>query len=121
MVAPRGEGEIPRAAAEGMVVALWAELGLRHPPRVRPLPPQTRRLLGRADRLTIELPARCPAWVLLHELAHAATSTLEGGSDGHGPRFMAAYLHLLTRYLRLDEAPLRAAAASRGIAIGRWP
>ena len=120
-VAPHDRTEITREVAEGMIAALWAELGLHYPPKVRPLPTQARGLFGRADRLTIELAPRFPAWVLLHELAHALTSSLEGVSDGHGPRFMAAYIHLLARFLRLAEADLRESARQAGLRIGIWP
>jgi len=34
-------------------------------------------------------------WCLLHELAHAMTSHVDGRSDGHGPLFMGVYVNLL--------------------------
>ncbi len=118
VVAPlAGPATIDFAAAQGMVDALWAELGLRFPPRVEPLPPQAHRRIADADRLRLRLPPQCPAWVLLHELAHALSSTAEGHSDGHGPVFMGLYLQLLTRYLRLSEETLLASLAGAGIAV----
>ena len=42
--------------------------------------------------------------ILLHELAHAMTSTAEGGTDGHGAWVMGLYLQLPERYLRLPAA-----------------
>lgn len=120
VVAPlAGPATIDFAAAQGMVDAIWAELGLRYPPRVEPLPPQARRRVADANRLRLRLPPHCPAWVLLHELAHALSSTAEGRSDGHGPLFMGLYLQLLTRYLRLPEEPLLASLAEAGIVLQR--
>ena len=101
-----------------MVNAIWADLGLRYPPKVAALPLQARTLIGRADRLTIELAPRLPSWCLLHELAHSLTSSIEGESDGHGPRFMATYFFLLVRYLRLDEVELRQSAGLAGLTVG---
>ncbi|GAB0119795.1 hypothetical protein [Acidisoma sp. 7E03] len=118
---PHDPTTIARSQAQAMVNAIWADLGRSYPPKVRPLSWHAATLLGRADRLTIELPPRCPSWCLLHELAHTMTSTLEDDSDGHGPNFMAAYITLLTRYLRLDAAALRRRAAEAGIDVASSP
>lgn len=117
VVAPHGGGSIAFAAAQPMVDAIWAELGLRFPPRVAPLPPQARRRVADANRLRLRLPPACPPWVLLHELAHALSSTQDGASDGHGAVFMGLYLDLLVRYLRLDRGMLLASLAAAGIAV----
>jgi hypothetical protein len=119
VVAPHDPTEIDRADAQAMVNAIWAECGLHYSPKVLPLPPQAKTYIGRADRLTIELAPRLPSWCLLHELAHAMTSTLEGDSAGHGADFMNAYIGLLARYLRLDPGLLRASAIGQGIRLGR--
>ena len=116
-VAPFDQTQIPFAAAQGMVDAIWQELGLRYPPRVEPMPPQARTRLADANRLTIRLPALTPSWCLLHELAHALTTTMDGQSDGHGPNFVGLYVQLLQRYLRLNEADLLRSLAKSGIAV----
>ena len=116
-VAPLDTSRIPFADAQGMVNAIWQELGLRYPPRVAPLPAQARTRLADADRLTIRLPALTPSWCLLHELAHCLTTTMDGQSDGHGPRFVGIYAQLLRQYLRLDEADLRLSLAAAGVEI----
>ena len=114
-VAPRDSSEVPFTAAQGMVDAIWRELGLVYPPRVEPLPAQARTRLADADRLTIRLPALTPSWCLLHELAHSLTSTEDGRSDGHGKRFVGIYVQLLARYLRLDEAEMLRSLAAAGV------
>jgi hypothetical protein len=108
---------VPFATAQGMVDAIWAESGLRYPPKVEKLPRQSRRLLANATRLVLRLPDALPCWCLLHELAHAMAATHEGESDLHGPRFMGLYLRLLVRYLRLPEAALLTSSRAAGIDV----
>jgi len=117
VVAPHGASQVPFAAAQAMVDAIWADLGLRFPPRVERLPRQSRRLVADANRLRIRLPDSIASWCVLHEIAHALTTTHEGRSDGHGPRFVGLYVHLLSRYMRLPVASLRASLEEAGIAM----
>ena len=117
VVVPHDQTTIPITAAQAMVDTIWAEMALLYPPRVEPLPAGVRRRLADADRLTIRLPAETPSWCLLHELAHAMTSEHDGASDGHGPSFMAIYVELLCRYMRLDASHLRATAAAAGVSV----
>jgi hypothetical protein len=100
-----------------MVDAIWAETGLKYPPAVEPLPRQSSATLASATRLSIFLPAKTPSWCLLHELAHAMTSDVDGNSDGHGPVFMGVYIKLIARYLRLDRDRLLESAAVDGIMV----
>jgi hypothetical protein len=117
VVAPHDPTALPFAAAQGMVNAIWADMGLRHPPAVQHLPRQASATIASANRLSLFLPARLPSWCLLHELAHAMTSTADGASDGHGTLFMGVYVRLLARYLRLDPAELIRSARAAGIAV----
>ena len=117
VVAAADTSVVPFAAAQGMVDAIWSELDLRYPPKVERLPRQARRLQADGSRLRLRLPESVPSWLLLHELAHALSSTEDGASDGHGPMFMGLYVQLLTRYLRLSASTLIQSAADAGIAI----
>lgn len=117
VVAPRDPGSVAFPAAQGMVDAIWAEQGLRYPPRVEPLPPQARRCLGDATRLRIRLPKTFSSWLLLHEIAHAMSSTHDGEGDGHGAVFMGLYVKLLAQYLRLPVAELLASLGAARIAV----
>ena len=114
-VAPCDPSTIGFAQAQGMVDAIWSEMGLCFPPKVEPLPRQARSTMADANRLTIRLALTCPSWWLLHELAHAMTSSHDGRSDGHGAKFMGLYVQLLTRYLRLPEDALLASLHAAGI------
>ena len=90
-MAPRDRSVIARSAAQAMVDAIWVELGLRYPPRVEPLSRQATATLASANRLSIRLPEQTPSFCLLHELAHALSTTEDGHSDGHGPVFLGLY------------------------------
>jgi hypothetical protein len=116
-VAPRDPGKVAFAAAQGMIDAIWAEQGLRYPPRAEKLPPQARRCLGDATRLRIRLPPVFSSWLLLHELAHAMSSTHDGESDGHGAVFMGLYVKLLAQYLRLPRTELLASLRAAGVTV----
>jgi hypothetical protein len=119
VVAPLDRSLVPFERLQALVDHLWAEEGLRWPPRIRRLPGQARRTVARATRTAIEAPAELPSWVLLHEVAHALTTDVDGNSAGHGPDFVAVYLRLLVRHARLDRAMLEATLKSAGIAWTR--
>ena len=119
IIAPCDSTFVDYARAQSMVDAIWTETGLKYPPAVEQLPSQSSATLASATRLSIFLPAQIPSWCLLHELAHAMTSDVDGSSDGHGPIFMGVYLKLLSRYLRLDPDRLLESAADDGIAVAR--
>ena len=63
-----------------MVEAIWSDMDLRHPPVVERLPRRATATLASANRLSLFLPERLPAWCLLHEIAHAMSTTIEGCS-----------------------------------------
>jgi hypothetical protein len=119
VVAPRDASFVAYPAAQGMVDAIWAEMGLLYPPAVEPLPAQSTATVASANRLSIFLRAQTPSWCMLHELAHAMTSTADGHSDGHGATFMGIYFRLIVRYLRLDPDDLLRSLRDDGIAIAQ--
>ena len=116
---PRDQTTIAFASAQAMVDAIWADMDLRYPPAVERLPRHATATLASANRLSLCLPVRTPAWCLLHEIAHAMNTTDDGRSDGHGPIFIGLYVKLLVRYLRLNEAYLLASLREVGISIAR--
>ena len=118
-MAPSDPTTLRFPAAQAMVDAIWSDMGLRYPPAVAPLSSRATATMARADRLSILLADRTPAWCVLHELAHAMTSHADGRSDGHGPLFMGVYLQLIVRYLRLDQRMLIDSLHDAGIVITR--
>ena len=119
VIAPRDRSLVPFARLQALVDHVWAAEGRRWPPRVRPLPKQARSTVARASRTAIEAPPELPSWVLLHEIAHALTAEVDGSHAGHGPDFVAAYLRLLVRHVRLERGLLEATLAEAGIAWAR--
>ena len=116
-MAPRDRSRVPFARLQAVVYQVWVADGRRFPPRVRPLPKLARATVARATRLAVEAPPELPSWVLLHELAHAMTSTAEGENDGHGARFVGLYLRLLVRHARMPEDELARSLRDAGIAF----
>ena len=116
-VAPRDPSLIVFALAQGVVDAIWADMGLRFPPKIGHLPRQARITVADATRLLIRLADPTPSWCLLHELAHAMSSTHDGESDGHGPRFMGLYAQMLIRYLRVPPDALGKSLRDANIAV----
>ncbi len=117
VVAPRDPSFVSFAQAQGMVSAIWSEMGLKYPPKVEPLSTQAKATIASASRLSIFLPGATPSWCLLHEIAHAMTSTMDGQSDGHGGSFMGVYVKLVARYLRLNLLELVRSARADDIQI----
>jgi hypothetical protein len=117
VIVPRDQSNLPFAQAQGLVNAIWSELGLRFPPEVQRLPPQARIRVADANRLTLRLRENTPSWCVLHELAHALTSAHDGRSDGHGPLFVGIYVQLLAKYMRLDAKWLLRTLAEADIQV----
>jgi hypothetical protein len=116
-VAPRDPSVVLFPEAQGMVNAIWSEMGLRFPPKVEPLPKQAKRTIASATRLSLFLGERTPSWCLLHELAHSMTSTVDEISEGHSEQFMGIYLQLLAKYLRLNLSKLVESARDDSILV----
>lgn len=105
VVAPRLLSQVPYEDAQAFVNGIWLALGLLYPPQVAPMPKQNRKRWADATRLAIRLPeGSTPAWVLLHEIAHALTNTVHGQGDGHGSDFMGVYMKLLDQFGNLPLA-----------------
>jgi len=117
VIAPHDSSFISFSDAQAMVNAIWSEIGLQYPPKVEPLPARAKATVASASRLSIFLPARTPSWCLLHEIAHALTSAMDGQSDGHCGLFMGIYVQLLGRYMRLDTVLLVRSLRSENIQV----
>ncbi|MBR0652668.1 hypothetical protein GXW78_23625 [Roseomonas terrae] len=118
VVAPRDRSIVPFGQMQALVDHVWAAEGLAWPPRMRPRK-ASRGVLATGSRLAIEAPESLPSWVLLHEIAHAMTSTADGDGAGHGPDFVGVYVRLLVQHCRLDEELLSETLAADGIAWNR--
>ncbi len=101
---------------ESYVNRVWQAQGLSFPPLVRPMPTQVTKWAGDATRATLRFPARgANERTILHEIAHAVTSTVHGGSDAHGPHFVTEFMRLLAKYLNVDIFALWYTATKSGV------
>ncbi len=119
VIAPRDPSFVSFAEAQGMVNAIWSEMGFKYPPKIEPLSSRAKATVASATRLSILLQKRTPSWCLLHEVAHAITSTMDGQSDGHCELFMGVYVRLLVHYLRFDAESLIQSLQSEDILVAQ--
>jgi hypothetical protein len=119
VVAPRDPSAIPYKQAQRLVDGVWLAEQLLYPPRVAPMPRQARRTWATGSRTTIRLPQdrSTPMYVILHEIAHALSSTVDGDSDAHGPDYVGLYMGLLDRRLRIPVPLLMFTAAQHSVAF----
>ena len=117
VVAPRDRSAIPFEQAQMLVTGVWLAEQLLYPPRVEPMPRQARRTWATGSRTTIRLPQDrpTPTYVILHEVAHALSSTVDGDTDAHGPDFVGLYMGLLDRRLSIPTPLLMFTAAQHGV------
>lgn len=92
---------------------IWMMEDLQHPPKILPLDSRDQ-AGGKGERLALYFPKerKTPTWIIIHEIAHALTSEIEGNSHRHGPYYVGCYIHLLSKYLKLDPWELRYTAST---------
>lgn len=78
--------------------------GLIGAPKVIPMPKQNRTAMSKANRKSIWVQDTIPASVLIHEMAHSLTMTIDNKSDDHGPDFVGVYIKLLDKYMGIPLA-----------------
>jgi hypothetical protein len=99
VIAPRSHVMIKFDVAQQFVDGVWLRNGWLFPPTVGKMAAHAKRVWANGNRTRINIRENTPAWVILHELAHTATGTIHGDSDGHGADFMGVYLKLLETVL----------------------
>lgn len=87
--------------AQQFVDGVWLSLGLMYPPKVDLMASHATRIFATGCRGRLQLRMRTPAWIILHELAHALTCTEENTDEGHGADFVGMYLKLLDKVLNI--------------------
>jgi len=117
IVSPTDTAKITIETAEQIVNYVWAEAGLEHPPKVEYIRDKRPRS-ATGSRLKVRFPdGLLYSWVVLHEVAHAMTSNVDGASAQHGPRFMQVYTNLLNKHAGLDMLMLYGTANAMGVKI----
>jgi hypothetical protein len=119
VASPRDRSAIPFERAQMLVDGVWLAEQLLYPPRVEPMPRQARRTWATGCRTTIRLPQDrpTPTYVILHEVAHALSSTVDGDADAHDPDFVGLYMGLLDRRLRIPTPLLMFTAKQHAVAF----
>jgi hypothetical protein len=117
VVFPGRDQLLDLAACRSLVEAVyrWAEADRAGSPGWAP--PRVTDGRGRRHACGSREVVKLPRWartapIVLHECAHGLAP------DQHGPRFVAAYVALLERFLGMDGTALRASLAAAGIACG---
>jgi hypothetical protein len=85
--------------AQAFVDGVFLKHGWLYPPKVSLIPKQATKVLATGSRSELRLRPVTPAWIILHELAHTLTSTIDGNIDKHGPDFVGVYIKLLESVL----------------------
>lgn len=117
VVAPRDRSAIPFEQAQMLVTGVWLAEQVLYSPRVEPMARQARRTWATGSRTAIRLPQDrpTPTYVILHEVAHALSSTVDGDTDAHGPDFVGLYMGLLDRRLKIPMPLLMFTAAQHDV------
>ena len=116
VVAPHDTILIPFDQIQPIVNYVWAGRGLEYPPQVMPQFHKKTKWAD-ANRTTVRFGEKTHTWIVLHELAHSATSLCSGESNFHGSLFMGIYLQLLSQYLKFDFQQLVQSARDAGIQV----
>jgi hypothetical protein len=116
-VAPHDVNYIPLAQVQSIIDYVWAAEGLLYPPRAELLPKQIKKAAGDATRTCVRFRESTNTWIVLHELSHSMTSTVDNVSNQHGALFMGIYIQLLTRYLKLPFGELMESAEAAGLKV----
>lgn len=105
VVNPRVVATVHGDNLQTFVDGVWMKLGLLYPPKVSRMPKNVRKARADATRLTLRFTeVNTPTWVVVHEIAHALTASIEGNSERHGEKFMGVYLKLLDQICGLPLA-----------------
>lgn len=116
-VSPKDTNSLLLDKVQMIVNYVWQNEGLEYPPIVEPLPKRYIKVAGDATRTTVRFKEKTHTWIVLHELAHSMTSTVEGESNQHGALFVGIYVQLLSRYLNMNYGDLVDSIKDRGIKI----
>jgi hypothetical protein len=99
IILPLSSRKIYFQHAQAFVDGVWLKHGWLYPPQVILIAKQATKIFAKGSRAQIKIRPVTPAWIILHELAHTLTSTIDGKTDGHGPDFVGVYIKLLESVL----------------------
>lgn len=96
-------GMIEIENAQAIVNHVWTQEKLDYPPTVVLIDQRTTKWAGKASRMRIQLQPTVCMRVLLHEMSHSMTSSVDcmEGSMQHNEWFVGVYIKLLEKYLNV--------------------
>ena len=97
------------------VDGVWLSIGRIGPPVVELMPNQATKVWADARRDILRLRSTTPAWVILHELAHALNADYDGHTDMHGTKFVGTYMLLLDKVLSIPLSLSMYSATVHGV------
>lgn len=112
---PNGD-HVPFSKISEVVNDVWAKMGLMYPPLVKEMPKQNTTKMADATRFVLRFGEDgCCYRIILHEIAHAMTSKVEGVSHQHNEVFVGMYMVLMDRFMKLDPNMLYQSAEMCGV------
>jgi hypothetical protein len=97
----KDRSKVAIADAQVIVNHVWKSEGLMYPPTVVPIHVNTTKASGKANRTTIYLQPVVSTSVILHEIAHSMTMTVDGDCMWHNGWWLGVYVKLLDKYLKM--------------------
>jgi hypothetical protein len=113
-VAQLGRALVKLENAQAFVNHVWSGEGLQYPPQVV-LMNHSDTVGATGSRLEIQVPKEVASWILIHEIAHAMTSNIDGRSVGHRAPWVGVYIKLVCKYLGGDMLTLMHSAMRAGV------
>lgn len=115
-IAPFDKSQVEYKNIQSLINYVWENEGLKYPPQVNPLHKNNRKALAKGSRLDVyfSVDKKYPTWVILHELSHSLTMTVEH-SNGHQDDFVGVYMRLLSKYIDIPMTLLTYTASISGI------
>lgn len=116
--APNLKATSAQPDALALIDKIWREQATRFgkstrkPPAVRFRSGGRKSFYSSSDHLIALHPRDVNPWICIHEIAHALD---DDSNAGHGPRFVAIYMYLLTVYGGASNEQLRDSAARHGV------
>ncbi len=106
---------IPFDDIQKYVNAVWENSGLKYPPLVAKMPKNRTKAIADATRFKIRFHGDCCERIILHEIAHSMTASVDDKSHQHNDVFVGVYMGLMERFMGLSANMLEQSATMCGV------
>lgn len=100
---------------QNFVNMVWEKSGLKYPPIVEKMPKHRTTAIADATRFKLRFHGDCVKRIVLHEIAHSMTASVDGKSHQHNEIFVAVYMGLMERFMGLSMNMLEQSATMCGV------